>query len=116
MKTELDFTKVPLDKWVDLCDIIEGYAVDLPQKVWRAYLDIRKIAEVQVKEEVDLNKELAEAYMDWVSDPGSEVSNAAFSKLSDAVSARKKLLGLKEKPVKDVKRENALAPVEEIIK
>lgn len=112
MKTELDFTKVPLDKWVDLFNQID-VAPDVDAQTLRVWRDVKKAAEVQVKEEADLNKEIADAYLVWTSDPNSKEADVAFGKLLDAVAAKKKLMGIEEKPVE---RENALAPVEDIIK
>ena|SRR6185436_3672627 len=108
MKTELDFTKVPLDKWVDLFNAV----LEDGEKLINASLkDVKKAAEVQVKDEADLNKEIAEAYTAWISSPKSEPE--LFSKLTDAVAARKELLGIKDEPVEQKPK---LLPVEEVIK
>lgn len=59
MKKILDFSKVPLDKWRDLYwavhnDIGAGPGVN------SLYKDIAQIATVEVKEESDIDKEIAE--------------------------------------------------------
>jgi hypothetical protein len=112
MKTELDFSRVPLDKWVDLYNAVHTMSAMLVDK---AYLDIEKAARIEVKDEFDYNKEIADAVTAWWASPKAEP--AIWARLQDAVDARKKLLGIVDATVEaEPKRENALAPVEDIIK
>jgi len=120
MKTELDFTKVPLDKWVDFYKVYD--ATGEGPRADSAFRDIKKAAETQVKEEADLNKEIADAATQWFLDysmpknDGQEIY--IYLKLKDAIDTRAKMLGIvpvaKEEPAPEQKPE--LLPVEEVIK
>lgn len=118
MKTELDFKLVPLDKWVDLYNALDNSTAEGP--FWKAWKDVKKAAEYQVKEEADYNKEIAEAVTTWFSKGiTKETEDAAYTAMYGAINARKKMLGIVDESVSDdkqSKRENELAPVEDIIK
>lgn len=111
MKTELDFTKVPLDKWVDLYNSV-NLQIDAPMYVVRSFKDVKKAAEVQIKEESDLNKEIVEALSAWRELEGEEAVKT-YGKVLEGLEARKKLLGIQGKPVE---QKPELLPAEEIIK
>lgn len=80
MKTVLDFSKVPLDKWVDLYT-----AVDSNSHVFESASDIKRFATTQVKEQSDYDKEVAEACATYFSDSSSHDN---YLKLADALKAR----------------------------
>lgn len=113
MKTELDFTRVPLDKWVDLYNALDN--TDTSGPFWKAWKDVKYAAQYQVKEEADLNKEIVDKLTAAVVSGDKDVTWDSVEKL---VNARAAILGIAVTPVtvEDVKRENALAPVEDIIK
>lgn len=58
MKTELDFSRVPLDKWIDLYNAT--YNGEYHSIVNATLIDIKKAASVLVKEEEDYNREIVE--------------------------------------------------------
>lgn len=83
MKTVLDFTRVPLDKWVDLFNRVENNAV-----IYSWAFDIKKFASMEVKEQSDYDAEVAEAataYLDKIS-----VDN--YHTLAELVASRKEAL------------------------
>lgn len=80
MKTELDFSRVPLDKWVDLYNS-DTYSFS------KCIEDINKFAEVQVKEQADYDKALADACVKW----WDEMSTENHFNLVELIDARKKV-------------------------
>lgn len=84
MKTVLDFTRVPLDKWVDLY-----VAVDNNSHVLECALDVKKFASTEVKEQSDYDAEVAEAVTLWWDDTGDVKKATALSSL---IAARKEAL------------------------
>ena len=96
MRTELDFSKVPLDKWVDLYNACYSVPSD---RIHKAYSDVNKFAEVQVKEQSDYDAEIAEACAEYFDSLG-DINK--YSVLSDLLDARKKTT---EKVVKEDKED-----------
>lgn len=64
MKKVLDFSRVPLDKWVELHNYIENYSSD--SRAIRFIDDIEQLATTEVKEEADINAEIAQSVLDMV--------------------------------------------------
>lgn len=81
MKTELDFSRVPLDKWVDLYNA-SGRSPD--SITYKAYSDVNKYAEVQVKEQSDYDKDLADACTEWFANSTTE----SFVKIQETIKLR----------------------------
>lgn len=64
MKKVLDFSRVPLDKWKELHNVCDLYCnVSL---VTRLIDDIEQLATTEVKEEADINAEIAQSVLDMV--------------------------------------------------
>lgn len=105
MKTVLDFTRVPLDKWVDLYT-----AVDKNSHVYECASDIKKFASMEVKEQSDYDAEVAEAVTLWWDDSGN--SDKA-KMLSGLIKARKEALSKEDKEDTEVR---STLDVAEVIK
>lgn len=92
MKTILDFKLVPLDKWVDLYNACDPEAGSQFVYINNAWKDVTRLAQTQVKDENDLNRELAEAAADYMN---SSFDSRKFGRLQDATNARNEFLGIK---------------------
>jgi len=101
MRTELDFSKVPLDKWVDLYNACYSVPSD---RIHKAYSDVNKFAEVQVKEQSDYDAEVAEACAEYF-DSLADINK--YRALADLLDVRKKAA---EKVVKEDKKDTEVSP------
>lgn len=91
MKTVLDFSRVPLDKWIDLYESVEKNS-----HVYESLSDIKKFAQTQVKEQSDYDKDIAEACAEYFASAFDTDKYIALSKLLDA---RKVIKPVKEDKV-----------------
>lgn len=91
MKIVLDFSKVPLDKWVDLYE-----SVDKDPYGHVGLEDVKKFAQVQVKEQSDYDKEIAEACVDYFNNLSD---HSKYSVLSNLLDERKAAEPVKEDKV-----------------
>jgi hypothetical protein len=107
MKTVLDFTRVPLDKWVDLYNYVGRTPQNGTPYCWK---DINQLASVEVKEQSDYDAEVAEAVTLWWDDSGN--SDKAKN-LSALISARKEALPKEDKEDTEVR---STLDVAEVIK
>jgi len=112
VKTELDFKLVPLDKWVDLYHE-SSYMLHMSNDLKSLYNDIGRFAAVQVKEQSDYDRELAEAAAEYFSTPTEE----SRAKVEQLVKVREEIVKVERnyQPAAG-ERDNAIAPVEEVIK
>lgn len=104
MKTILDFTRVPLDKWVDLYR-----AVNINSYVYESLADITKIATTQVKEASDYDKEVAEACVAYFT---SNYGTPEYARLFDVMEKRSEALKAETKePATQPVQEDKLAEI-----
>ena len=92
MQTKLDFSLVPLDKWISVfesCSDLEGL---MPHSLVKALNDVQGFATVHVKDENDLNKEIADSYEEWSNSTDKQKSSAAFNRMNDAVAEKRRML------------------------
>ena|SRR5688572_15458670 len=65
MKKVLDFSRVPLDKWCELLTQVEN-AEHVSNGMLKVFDDIEQLATTEVKEEADINAEIAEKLLEFV--------------------------------------------------